>query len=321
MICHFTLFILNLHLLTGQRKDQTKPLYLPIIAPDRQTKYNGRNKIMPASSKKLDLKLDGYHFSISKSGMGFPLILIHAWHPYAKSLLKSLPPETYQIISFDTPGYYSRTSGKLITNLSDLNSLLKSLLDHFGFKKVDLLGQCLGGVITLNFGAQYPERVRNLIVFTPPLLCYEPKINRALKTIFSTLEKNKLAQTLTTHLIIKRQLLQEFTHLFGGYKGLADIFAKEADLVSQTDFNPQVLFGLLSSAFKLNFWDVSKQIKARTLFVSGEKDLLTQNSSLKRLVNKMENSSYKIIPSARHSIVVKNTEELNKLVLPFLISV
>lgn len=273
---------------------------------------------MPSDPQKLNLELDGYHLSIRKSGSGFPIVLIHLWHPYAKYLLDSLPPNTHQVITFDTPGYYSKISGKLITNLPDLTRLLKNLFDHLGFEKVDLVGQCLGGVITLNFASHHPERVRNLIVVTPPLLCYKPKVKRALKIIFSLPERNQTAQFLTSNLIIKRQVLREITRLFGGYKGLADVFAQETSLITQTDFNPQVFFGIFSSAFGLNFWNMVKEVKARTLFVSGEKDSLAGNSDLEKLVKTMENASYKIIPQAKHAVVIKNTEELNKIVLSFL---
>lgn len=270
------------------------------------------------SSKKLDLKLNGYQFSIRISGSGFPLILIHTWHPYAKHLLNSLPEKRCQITTFDTPGYYYKTSGKLITNLSQLNHLLKNLLDHLGLKKVDLLGQCLGSVIILNFAAQNPGRVRNLIAVTPPLLCYKPKVNRALKTIFLVLERNKIAQSLANHLFVKRRILREITRLFGGYKGLTEVFAQESSLVSQTDFNPQVFFGVLSDAFKLDFWDTVQKVKSRTLFVSGANDPLAKKKDLEELVKKMENATYSIIPSAKHALVIKNTKALTQALLPFL---
>lgn len=270
------------------------------------------------SSEKLSLKLNGYQLSVRVSGAGFPLVLLHTWHPYAKHLLDSLPPKKYQIITFDTPGYYYKTSGKLITNLLELNHLLNKLFDHLKFEKVDLLGQCLGSVIALNFAAQHPERVRNVVAVTPPLLCYKPKVNKALKTIFSILGKNKIAQFLATHLIIKRQVLREISSLFGGYKGLTEVFAQESSLVAQTDFNPPVFFGLLSSAFRLDFSALVKKVKARTLLVSGAKDPLAKKKDLEELVKTMEDASYKLIPSAKHALVIRNTKALTQLLLPFL---
>ena len=270
------------------------------------------------SLKKLNLKLNGYQCSPKISGSGFPLILLHTWHPYAKHLTASLPPKKFQIITFDTPGYYFKTSGKLTTNLSDLNLLLKNLLNHLKFAKVDLLGQCLGGIIALNFAQQYPKKVRNLIFITPPLICYQPKVNKALKVIFSVLEKNRLAQFLASHLVIKRQTLQNLSKFFGGYQGLAEVFATESSLVNQTDYNPEVFFGLLSSAFKLDFWETAKKVKSRTLFISGEKDPLVRNHDLEKLVKSMENASFKTIPSAKHALVMKQTEALTQTLLPFL---
>lgn len=275
---------------------------------------------MPTNSQKLNLKFNGYELSFKRSGSGFPIILIHTWHPYAKHLLGSLPQDTHQVITFDTPGYYNKVSGKLVTNLSDLTLLLSDLFDHLGFEKVDLIGQCLGAVIVLNFAARYPERVRNLVAVTPPLLCYKPNVNKGLKIIFSFLERNGIAQFLVSRLLIRRQTLWEISSFFGGYRDLANLFAQESNLVNQTDFNPQVLFSILSSVFKLNFWDMVREVEARTLFVSGKNDTIAQNKDLEKLTKTMKRSSYEIIPSARHAVVVRNTKEFNKLVLNFLSS-
>lgn len=270
------------------------------------------------SSQKFDLRFNGHQVSFRKSGSGFPLVLIHTWHPYAKHLLDALPKDSYQVLTFDTPGYYYKVSGKLLTNLSDLNQLLTALFDHFQFQKVDLLGQCLGSVIALNFAAQHPRRVRNLFCVTPPLLCYKPKVNKGLKTIFTLLEKNKIAQFLTTHLVVKRNVLHELSKIFGGYKGLTEVFAKESSLVSQTDFNPPVFFSILSDAFKLNLGKSVKKIEAKTLFISGAKDPLARKKDLEKVVKLMKNASYQIVPGARHALVVKNHKRLTQVLLPFL---
>ena len=293
-------------------------LPFPLLISAKDSSYNKPMSTTKQSSKKINLTLNGYQLSIRISGSGFPLILIHTWHPYAKHLLDSLSLKKYQIITFDTPGYYYKTSGKLITSLPELNHLLNKLFDHLKFEKVDLLGQCLGSVIALNFAAQYPNRVRNLIAVTPPLLCYKPKVNKALRTIFTLFEKNKIAQFLATHLIVKRSVLREISKLFGGYKGLTEVFAQESSLVSQTDFNPPVFFSLLSSAFHLDFPGLVKKVKARALFVSGAKDPLAKKKDLEELVKTMENASYKLVPSAKHALVIKNTKALTQLLLPFL---
>jgi len=275
---------------------------------------------MPTGPREMNLELNGCQVSIKESGKGFPIVLIHTWHPYAKHLLETLPEDTYRIITFDTPGYYSKASGNVVTNLKDLGDLLNCLFDRLGFEKVDLLGQCLGGVIALDFAARYPERVRNLIIVTPPLLCYKPEVNKVLRTIFSLLDRNGIAKFLTSRFIIRQQLLKGITELFGGYKGLADIFVQEFSLVGRTKFNPDVFFGLLSSAFKLDLRETIGRIKARTVFVSGGKDIMVKNGKLKELAKKMQNVSFKVIPSAKHAIVIKNTGELTEAILPLLCS-
>ena len=273
---------------------------------------------MPTGLKELNLNIDGYQVSVKKSGRGFPLILIHTWHPYAKRLAQSLPKGSYQIITFDAPGYYSKASGKLATNLPNLNRILAGLSDYLGFEKVDLLGQCLGSVIALNFAAQYPERVRNLIATSPPLLCYQPEVNKSLRIIFSFMERNGIAKPLASHLIVRHQLLQGITDIFGGYKGLADVFAQDFKLLSPASFNADVYFGLLSSTFKINLPETLRRVQARTIFIAGEDDPLIWNGDLEKLAKTMENASYKTIPSAKHAVVHKNTEDFHQAVLNFL---
>ena len=270
-----------------------------------------------ATSQKLNLKINGYKLSLKKSGTGFPLILIHTWHPLANKISQVFPKNTFQVLTFDTPGYYNKTDGKLITNLSSLNLLLDKLFNYFQFKKVDLIGQCLGSIIALNFAANYPKRVRNLICLTPPLLCYKKEVNRVLRGIFSLLDHSKIAQFLATHLIIRRGILKEISSLFGGYKGLTEVFAQESSLVNKTNYNPEVFFGHLSSAFHLNLFQTAKKVQARTIFISGKKDPLLKTCSPSTLAKSMKNASFHLIPSAKHALPQKNNQELISALLSF----
>jgi hypothetical protein len=118
--------------------------------------------------------------------------------------------------------------------------------------------------------------------------------------------------------VVKRNTLQNLSKIFGGYKGLTEVFAKESSLVSQTDFNPPVFFGLLSDAFKLDFWKLVKKVRAMTFLIAGAKDPLARKKDLGKVVKAMENASYQIISEAKHALVLKDTKRLTKILLPIL---
>jgi proline iminopeptidase len=111
------------------------------------------------------------YYEVIGSGKGTPLILANggpgfdhmyfhvtdAWNEIAK---------TRPVIFYDQRG--NGRSGALkegqTCNLADQVQDLNDLLDHLGFKQVDLLGGSWGGYLAMAYAIKHPERIERLIL-------------------------------------------------------------------------------------------------------------------------------------------------------------
>jgi len=265
------------------------------------------------------LNINGFEIEYKSSGTGFPLILIHTHHPYAKYFLTSLPAgKKYQVITINIPGYYSTGQKKPVDTLDKFIDLLDQLFTQLKLEKVDLLGECLGSVIALKYAAKYPQRVRKLVVVSLPLRIFDPALKKSLSPLLSLLHKHHLAGSLVKA-IIRLNLWRQITDFLGGYRGFWDLFNQEAALVSKFNFDQRVFWGVLTSLLETDIKNILQNLKSATLFVAGEKDKVTKRKEIMKFCREHKNASYAFIPKANHSLVSKNTKEFNKIVTGFLL--
>jgi 3-oxoadipate enol-lactonase len=100
-------------------------------------------------------------------GNGVSLLLIHAfpfdrtlWRPQIAGL-----SQIYRVIAPDLRGFgqSSETDGEVVT-MDQYAADLKSLLDSLNIKQAVIGGISMGGYIALSLYAQYPDRVKGLIL-------------------------------------------------------------------------------------------------------------------------------------------------------------
>lgn len=94
-----------------------------------------------------------------------------------------LDPALYHVISANHPGSCYGSTGPLSLDprtgkpygkgfppltIRDLARAQARLLDHLGVEKAVVIGGSLGGMVALEFGLMYPERVKKLVVLAAP---------------------------------------------------------------------------------------------------------------------------------------------------------
>ncbi len=113
-------------------------------------------------------------------GEGEPIVLLH--HGFGctqiwKKIFPSLVKRGHRVLMFDRRGYGRSERGINFRDFfvseafrkESVNDMLL-LLDRLGFDAFHLVGQCEGGVIALDFAAQYPEKVKTVAISST--LCY-----------------------------------------------------------------------------------------------------------------------------------------------------
>ena len=102
----------------------------------------------------------------TKSGSGFPLLLLHGNGEDSTYFEHQIPvfSKQFTVYAIDTRGHGRSPMGTAPFTLSQFADDLLSFMDEHGLKQADLLGFSDGGNIALIFALRYPERVRRLVL-------------------------------------------------------------------------------------------------------------------------------------------------------------
>lgn len=114
----------------------------------------------------MKVKINGVDINYQTYGQGEPIICIHGWNetcncfksPAYKEFL-----EGYEVFAIDLPGFGK--SGKLQEySIEQLTGVIDGFAHYLGFEQFTLLGQCLGGIIALDYAIKREARVIKLIL-------------------------------------------------------------------------------------------------------------------------------------------------------------
>ena len=180
-------------------------------------------------------------------------------------------------IEVETPNLFNITKNYQL----NYENLYKSFADYCnGFKeKLNLIGLSLGGILTIDYVIEYPEKVNAIILSGTP---YEIP-----KTIFN---------------------IQNLIYKFMPKKVFEQIGCPKKDLIN-----------LLNSMKELSIPQKTKNIRCKTLIICGEREKNNINmKSAKQLNNDIKNSTFKIIPNAGHEINIDTPEEFANIIKLFL---
>jgi len=99
-------------------------------------------------------------------GDGEPLLALHGlassahWYDIVAPMLQ----DRYHIYAPDQRGHGQTTSAPTGYDWQTLSDDLARLLDHIGLDQVSVMGHSWGGNVATNFAANYPDRVKRLIM-------------------------------------------------------------------------------------------------------------------------------------------------------------
>ena len=218
--------------------------------------------------------------------------------------------EKSRVVTYDLRGHghsekpssnYERESEVL-----DLDDLIKFL----GVKKVHLIGLSRGASIALSYAAMHPEKVDSVVAIGAGFDYSDniPEFSEQLSDTISVLKTKGLyaAREHWSELPIFSTLRNE------GNEEALEIF--EDTLLGYTgnhwlDPEPPKDPSLL---------ELVANIKSSTLILVCELDLPGFISCSEKLSEKIENSSFKIVPSVGHLAPIENSEVVNELIQNFL---
>jgi proline iminopeptidase len=203
-----------------------------------------------------------------------------------------------EIILYDqrgTGGSKQMRSGAPLTIDAEVADL-EAVRAHFGFDKVDLVGDSFGGFLSIAYAAAHPEHVHKLVLSdsAPPAM---KDIVHLLPQVFPDIEQEdaEIQKKLgNTDEAAQEQLRNHFRMIFYD----EDLLHKYLDNAKDLGFAPGVGAAVGESATKVDFTAELPKFKFPTLVITGRYDLNVAPLTAWRM--------YKAIPGAKLEIFAKS---------------
>jgi len=270
-------------------------------------------------------EVNGIRICYEMHGEGNPLILVHGWGGTKEGWFVHIDAlsKHFRVITFDNRGAGKSDHPNIPYTMDMYADDIYGLLEFLKIEKTHIIGASLGGMIVLNFILKYPDKVNKVVLMnTWPGFPNEqgPEIYKESKiTYYKELEKDPLNTFLkSTKSSFSREFWKKMVEnpkrKFFDLWSVEDLI--ERDLKSQ--YTPQDNENAAYAVKGHNVQDRLHEIKSETLILCGAKDRIAPLSVNKKMLEKIPNSTLKVIEDARHSLPLEKTPEVNNILVDFL---
>jgi len=268
------------------------------------------------------INVNGYRIRHQEKGEGFPLLLIHGlgaslewWQFNVDSLSRK-----YRVIALDFLGFGYSTKVLREYSLTYTSEFLISFLDALKIDKASLIGNSMGGLISLSTAIQYPERIEKLVLVDNAGFGRELSFILRLGSLFPI---GELALALRNKFMVNTLLSQLFYNPQKLPPNLVNCVLRILDLPHSGEVLLRALhYGVNLQGLKR---DVREPIQEKmnllshpTLIIWGDQDKITPVDQAYRGKELIKHSELHVFEKCGHMPQVEWAEEFNRLVLNFL---
>ncbi|MCX7747783.1 MAG: alpha/beta hydrolase [Clostridia bacterium] len=241
--------------------------------------------------------LNGYNIHFEVFGEGQPVICLHGWNEECsvfktrayKSLLQG-----YKIYAVDLPGF-GESEGLDDYTFEVLNEILEQFAEYVGLNDFTLLGQCMGGIIALDFAIRHKEKVRKLILIET--MIYFP--------LWLNLLLVKYLNSWVLKFMIKRKIGMKMLALHRALKNTGRDkrlmrMLKKADVAQSLKY-----IRLMKKYSRYDHIERSKDLNMPVTIITTGNTFYEVKKTASQLVNVLENVQRFTIPSKSHFIYIQ----------------
>lgn len=251
------------------------------------------------------LSANGETIHYLKEGAGPAVALIHSLgssvHMWRETI--AALKDRYTVIACDARGH-GGTSGKGECSVATAAQDLKAVLDQLGISECHLVGISTGGPVALTLAAQSPGTVKSLMLadtFAKPVEGSKERVEATAEAI-AYVSMEEFGTQYAAEALLPSTLL--------------DVQDELAGVVAKV--NPKVYIQLMRSAVLGDFTALLASVKAPTLVLIGESDLMAPRSESDFLVDKIPNATLAVVPAAGHLSCLDNPAAFNDAIGKFL---
>lgn len=215
------------------------------------------------------------------------------------------------VVIFDHRGVGASEDDGKIFSTADLAQDAKSLLDHLGIEKVDVLGAFMGGMTAQELALTAPDRVAKLVLVGT----YARADNKRLMLLKhwaqlaqiglsnETFIYNRLLWTLHDDTIDQDDLIQAMTDFYRDKNApvSADLFVRQCKACENHDTTDRL-----------------GELPHSTLILSGRQDILTPPKFHRELAKLIPQSRHVTLSYGGHLVMVESAMQFNQMVSQFL---
>lgn len=312
-----------------------KNLRAPLVAPPQQ-------RVSEYWQMEPDIRL--YHFS---KGIGKPVLMVHGGPgtPFARPLAALQPlDQTYEFIYYDQRGCGRSSrpldrfeSSNYYRNMNTLESTLGIGAQVADIERMRLIlardrlvlfGHSFGALLASMYAAEFPERIRALVLVAPANLLVMPVADDGL---FGEVRK-----------ALPESMQKEYTDYLSGYLDFGHVFSKsESELAAQnrkfavyyeaaarardfkllemgTDNGGWMVQAMYFSMGKRHdYRSALKSVSAPVLVIHGDRDLQTEEES-RAFADAFPHATFQVIRNAGHFVFEDQPQEFTEAVRAFL---
>ena len=261
-------------------------------------------------------RANGQDLHYEVHGEGQPLVLVMGIG-YDSTLwtLAQVPAlsQKFQVVIFDNRDAGRSSQATDPYTIADMADDTAGLMDALGIKKAHLCGLSMGGMIAMEFALRHPDRLDRMVLTgapgAPARAVFHP-----IMTWNWVKANDKTGETFAC---------QQFTWLF------STAFLRNKEAVQQTvamlssnpnPVNPQAYDRQAQAVLKFDVLDRLAAVKARTLCIVGEQDLVTPVHECREVADKIPDAKFEVITGdgSSHVVPIERPDDFNDLVTKFL---
>lgn len=254
-------------------------------------------------------------------GEGYPLVLIRGLGSNADHWYGQLPSlsEKYRVITFDNRGIARSKDPRSNNHDAALTVPLMAedtlgLLNALDLDRPHIMGLSMGGMIAQELAISHPERVNGLV-----LACTHPGGTRQIR---ATAKVEELFKKMVY--VGNPQSKMDAAPVLFDPDTLAhrpECAGKYAEISLKHPAGPEILTRQWMAVEGHDTWDRLPKIKAPTLVLTGDADVLIPPGNSEILAERIPNARLRVIPGGGHQILVEEADACNEAILTFLASI
>lgn len=266
------------------------------------------------------IEMDGVRFHYMERGIGSPILMVHGLGSYSYTWRHNIDAlaQQYRVLAIDLKGF--GLSEKPIGPGYSIDSHVRAILSFISkldLQQVHYVGSSMGGEIGLRLCLDKPELIGKMILIGSS--GYRERLPNAIKLLARLPYKYIVRPLIKSKYLSDEALFQFVKSAFYNPHAITEEEIRKYLYPVRTNGFEQSFITMLKEFDFGKRKQEYESIEHQTLIISGEKDAVIPHEHSVKLHQALKNSSFITIPKSGHFLHEEKPEEINQVMLDFLL--